>query len=715
MSAAPEKILVVDDDPTARILFRAALQIFGYQVSLAVDGADALRHFRAEPFDMVMLDIDMPDMNGHEVCTILRAEAGPLLPILMVTGMDDVQSVERAYSSGATDFIAKPMNWALIGHRVKYLFRGHQTLLNLRAAEARNAAILAAIPDLLFELDMEGRYINFHSPRVELLAAPAETIIGKTLAEILPPAAALVCMAALQAAHDNGSSSGKQYELRLPQGVFWFELSVSRKGADPGQPPRFIVLSRDITERKEAEQKILRLAYFDSLTGLPNRQSFLERVDREIRRARISNDKLGILFLDLDGFKNVNDTLGHCAGDLALQLTADRLREAVRSVDLVSRTSEPVADVEIARLGGDEFTALIQNIKHPQDAHAIAGRILQLMRDPFMLNGLEVMLTASIGIALYPQDGDDAATLLKHADTALYHAKDSGRDNCQYYSASLTRIAMQRMQLESDLRLALERDEFSLVYQPQIDVVSGRIHSVEALIRWNRPAHGLFPPLEFIPAAEQCGLIVPIGQWVLRTACADASRWQHEGHPLRIAVNLSPVQFKEPHLVQMVLDVLAQTGLAPELLEFEVTESTVMEDTAATMATLNAFRACGVHIALDDFGTGYSSLSYLKRMPLGNLKVDRSFVMGLPGDYESYAIVRAILAMAESLGLSVTAEGVETAEQALVLKDMACSSLQGYYFSHPVMASELPALLAQYGAQNVLLPVDMPRPGAILQ
>jgi diguanylate cyclase (GGDEF)-like protein/PAS domain S-box-containing protein len=715
MNSVPEKILVVDDDPTARILFRAALQIFGYQVSLAVDGADALRQFRAEPFDMVMLDIDMPDMNGHAVCATLRAEAGPLLPILMVTGMDDVQSVERAYSSGATDFIAKPMNWALIGHRVKYLFRGQQALLNLRAAEARNAAILAAIPDLLFELDIEGRYIDFHSPRAELLVAPAETFIGKTLADILPPAAALVCMAALQAAHVDGSSSGQQYELRLPHGVFWFELSVSRKRADPDQPARFIVLSRDITERKEAEQKILRLAYFDSLTGLPNRQSFLERVDGEIRRAQVHDDKLGILFLDLDGFKNVNDTLGHGAGDLALQFTADRLREAVRSADLVSRTTEPVADVEIARLGGDEFTALILNIKHPQDAHAIAGRILQLMREPFMLNGQDVMLTASIGIALYPEDGDDAATLLKHADTALYHAKDSGRDNCQYYSASLTRVAMQRMQLEGDLRSALERDEFSLVYQPQIDAVSGCIQSMEALIRWNRPGHGLFAPLEFIPVAEQCGLIVPIGQWVLRTACADAARWQHDGHPLRVAVNLSPVQLKEPNLVQMVLDVLAQTGLAPALLEFEVTESTVMADTAATMTTLHAFRACGVHIALDDFGTGYSSLSYLKRMPLGNLKVDRSFVMGLPGDYESYAIVRAILSMAESLGLRVTAEGVETLEQARVLKDMACNSLQGFYFSHPVVAAALPDLLAQYGSLNALLPGSLPNPGVILQ
>ena len=698
MTSVPAKILIVDDDPTARILFRAAMNIFGFDVSLAVDGEDALRQFRANPADLVMLDIDMPGMNGHDVCSALRKESDPLLPILMVTGMDDVQSVENAYRSGATDFIVKPMNWALIGHRVRYLLRGHQTLDDLRAANARNAAILKAIPDLLFEMDLDGRYIDYHSPNSDLLAAPVEAFIGKTVAEILPSDAAKVCMSALQAAHQNGSSKGKQFELPLDHGIFWFELSVSRKEVGLGQKPHFIVLSRDITERKEAELKILQLALFDSLTGLANRRSFLERVDREIRYARVNGSSLGVLFMDLDGFKNINDTMGHSAGDKALQLTADRLREAVRSADLVSRTTELEVDVEIARLGGDEFTALILDIKQAEDAMVVARRILNLMRQPFTLNGQEVLLTASIGIALFCDDGEDAATLLKHADTAMYLAKDSGRDNCQFYSAKLTEMAMQRLQrqqLDGDLRLALARDEFMLLYQPQVSVATGRIHSVEALIRWNHPVQGLVPPMEFIPAAEQNGLIIPIGAWVLRTACATAAGWQREGHSLRVAVNLSPLQFKDPRLVQVVLEVLKQTGLASDLLELEVTESAVMEDTNATMTTLNAFQACGVRIALDDFGTGYSSLSYLKRMPLGNLKVDQSFVMGLPEDHESYAIVRAILAMADSLGLSVTAEGVETLAQAQVLKSLACGALQGYFFSKPVPAEAIPALLSK--------------------
>ncbi len=693
--AASLKILVADDDATARVLMRAALQKAGFEVSVADCGEDALRQFRGHLFDMVMLDVDMPDLTGYEVCTALRAEAGELLPIVMVTGMDDLQSVEKAYDSGATDFIAKPINWALIGHRVRYLLRGYQAFLDLRAADARNAAVLEAIPDLLLELDIDGRYIDYHSPRADLVAAPVESLIGRTVAETLPQEAAETCMSALRAAHENGSSTGKQFELQLPQGTFWFELSVSRKATGSGEKPHFIVLSRDITERKEAERRILRLAFFDTLTGLPNRQSFLERVDREIRRAQQMGRKLAVLFMDFDGFKNINDTMGHNTGDLILQWAAERLRLGVRPSDLVSRPGETGADVEFARLGGDEFTALILDIVQPQDAVSVAHRIRKLMSRPFVLESREVVLTTSIGIALYPDDGQDAATLLKHSDTAMYHAKDLGRDNCQFYSASLTEQALQRMTLESNLRVALERGEFSLAYQPKFDVATGRFQSVEALIRWKHPTQGMIPPLDFIPVAEENGLIVPINQWVLRTACADAVRWQREGHPLCVAVNLSPLQFKDPNLVQMVRDALSQTGLPPELLELEVTEGAVMEDTVATMATLKAFRDAGVSIALDDFGTGYSSLSYLKRMPLSNLKVDQSFVTGLPDDSDNRAIVRAILAMADSLGLHVTAEGVETLEQAQTLTNMGCDTLQGYFFSRPVPAEDIPVLLTK--------------------
>jgi diguanylate cyclase (GGDEF)-like protein len=459
------------------------------------------------------------------------------------------------------------------------------------------------------------------------------------------------------------------------------------------------MLLRDITDRKESEFRITRLAYFDSLTGLPNRLSFLERVDEAVSRAAHRKQRLAVLFMDLDGFKNINDTVGHAAGDLLLQLAAERLSGGLRPADLLSRPLQleggERAEVEFARLGGDEFTALILDVRCPEDALAVAQRFGQLMRRPFVLGGREVTLTTSIGIALYPEDGSDSAALLKHADTAMYLAKRSGRDNAKLYSASLTEQILVRMALEADLRLALERDEFHLVYQPQIHTASGCIRSVEALIRWMHPARGLVSPLDFIACAEESGLIERIGYWVLRTACADAARWNRGARRVSVAVNLSPLQFRSGDLVKLVADVLSETQLPPDLLELEVTEGALMENSETTRTSLQEMRNLGVRIALDDFGTGYSSLAYLTRMPIRNLKVDKCFVAGLLKGGESEAIVRAVLAMARSLGMVVTAEGVETLEQARTLKAMACDYLQGFYFSPPVRAESLLGLLSQ--------------------
>ncbi|MFN3544706.1 MAG: EAL domain-containing protein [Thiobacillus sp.] len=819
------RILVADDEPTARMLMSAALKKAGYEVCLAEDGAEALRKFEAQACDLVMLDVEMPTLDGYAACAALREKAGADLPIVMVTAMNDTESVERAYQSGATDFIPKPINWALIGHRVKYLLRAYEADLQLRAANERNAAVLNAIPDLLFELDGDGRYLAYHSPRTDLLAAPPEQFLGRTVGEILPADAAAICLEALREAEVAGISTGREIRLDLASGSAWFELSITRMSAGGDQRPRFVVLSRDITERKRAEaalreserrmhqaqavahlgswhldslqdrlewspetyrifglpqgeplsyerflacvhpedrdavdqawraalagapyqiehrivvdgkvrwvaeqaelqfdaagrvvagvgsvqditerkeieQKTHRLAYFDGLTGLPNRQFFLERLAREVNDAAKQNKRLAILFMDLDGFKDVNDTMGHNSGDLVLQWASDRLRRCVRPSDMISRVDSTRGEVEFARLGGDEFTAIIPDITHAEDALRVAHRIREQMRRPFVLDGREFLLTASIGIAVYPDDGEDAASLLKHADTAMYHAKDKGRDNCQFYSASLTERAQKRLTLESNLRHALQEEQFSLVYQPQFDVVSGQVHSVEALIRWNHPKDGTISPMDFIPLAEENGLIIPIGEWVLRRACSDAARWMREGRALAVAVNLSPMQFKDPNLVSTVFAILAETGLDPSLLELEVTESAVMEDSDTTLATLEALNLRGVQIALDDFGTGYSSMSYLKRMPLNNLKVDQSFVRGLPDDRDNHAIVRAILSLAKNLGFSVTAEGVETPEQVAALRGMNCDALQGYYFSRPVPAQAIPELVARITASS---------------
>jgi diguanylate cyclase (GGDEF)-like protein/PAS domain S-box-containing protein len=559
----------------------------------------------------------------------------------------------------------------------------------LAIVEARNKLrnTLEAIPDLLFEVEISGRITDCHVPTQAGMAFGE--LGGASLHEALPPEAAETFAAALRDANEHGSSLGKMIELQTTQGSRWFELSASRKSIAASDSATFVVLARDVTARREAEQKVYRLAYFDPLTGLPNRLSFSERLEREIYRARRSNEKLGILFLDMDGFKNINDTMGHGTGDLLLQWVADRLRLSVRAADMVARVDAVEPHIELARLGGDEFTVLVPHLEKAEDVLGVAHRIHEQLRRPFQLEGREVVLPTSIGISVYPDDGEDGATLLKHADTAMYHAKDEGRDNCQFYSASLTQQALRRLDLENSLRRALDRDEFFLMYQPQLDLATGCVESVEALIRWQHPERGLMAPAEFIPAAEENGLIVPIGEWVMRKACADAMRWNAEGHALRVAVNLSARQFRDPRLAERIEAILAESGLPAERLELEVTEGSLMEDTESTLSTLKRLREVGVRLSLDDFGTGYSSLSYLKRLPLNNLKVDRSFVRGLPHDHDNLAIVRAILSMAQNLGFTVTAEGVETVEQARCLRDFNCELLQGYFIGRPVGVEEV--------------------------
>jgi PAS domain S-box-containing protein len=697
-------VLLVDHDPDARLSTLAALRQAGFDVRTAEGGHDALVQFRAAPCEIVMLDGEMPDLDGHEVCRILRSEAGPLLPIVMVTGADDVQAVERAHRHTATDFMPKPINRALLGHRLRWLLRSQQTLVALRDAQARNAAILDAIPDLLFELDADGRCLEHRAPRGTVAYEPAQEALGRPVTEVWPRSAAQACMRAVREAQRDGASRGVQFEMSLPDGRRWYELSVARKAVGEGELARFIVLSRDITERKEAEERIARLAYIDSLTGLPNRPAFLERADREITRAARYGAKLAILFMDLDGFKGINDTLGHAAGDRVLRAAAERLQSGLRPSDLVSRPVELegegvlTSSTELARLGGDEFTALLCDIGEVGEALQVAQRICALMRRPYRLDDREVTLSASVGIAVYPDDGLDAATLLQRADTAMYHAKTSGRDNAQVYRVSLTDKLVQRMDLEASLRLALPRQELHLEYQPQVDPRTGRVVAVEALLRWTHPARGAVPPLEFIPLAEANGLIDDIGEWVLVQACRDAARWIAAGADVGVAVNLSPRQLDAPDFARRVALVLAQTGLAPQRLELELTEGALLEHAEHTRSALVALRRLGVRVALDDFGTGYSSLAYLTRLPIDHIKIDRGFVAGLDATSRRKAIVRAVLAMAQTLNLRVTAEGVETADQAALLRDLGCHGLQGWHFGRPMRIDALRALLPRGAA-----------------
>ena len=453
-------------------------------------------------------------------------------------------------------------------------------------------------------------------------------------------------------------------------------------------------------ERSQADRQIARLAFYDSLTGLPNRALFKDRLDQALSRKERDGGASALLFLDIDNFKRVNDTMGHAAGDLLLKAIADRLVAEVRKCDTLGRVCALEDDNSlVARLGGDEFVFLLSDIERPEDASLVAQRVLSVLEAPFVLDGQEIYVTVSIGIAVSLFDGGSVDELIKNADTAMYQVKDRGKNGFRFYEPTMHTAAVRRLEVEAALRRAISGDEFVLHYQPKLEAQSGKLVGVEALVRWKIPGRGLVPPNEFIPVAEETGLITDIGEWVLRTACQQVRQWADEGAGLiPVAVNLSGHQFEQPDLKETVSSAMAAARVGPGNLLLEITESTLMKHSDSSVKTMSGLRDIGVKLAIDDFGTGYSSLSYLKRFPLYELKIDRSFVKDVTSDRDDIAIVTAIIGMAHSLKLKVVAEGVETDKQREFLCREGCDWLQGYLFSPPVPASEIPALAASYGS-----------------
>jgi diguanylate cyclase (GGDEF)-like protein len=693
-------VLVADDDPVMRLLMRQMLTQVGLDVIEAEDGVQALASYKHSGPDLVMLDVDMPAMDGFAVCREIRhQEVGGTVPIIMVTGGDELEAVTRAYEVGATDFISKPINWPILGHRVLYVLRASDAIARLRIADAHNRAVLAAIPDTFFRLNRDGFYLDYEQGHDASAGFSITDCVGSHIRDVLPPEIAARLLDKAHAVLATQHIGSVDYTLTHEDSTRHFEARLVATGAD-----EVLGLVRDISERKRTEEQIRRLAYCDSLTGIPNRQAFLETLERELIRSKEHDKKFAVLFMDLDAFKRINDTLGHDVGDHLLKVVSERLRETIRPSDLVLRAEHEFeassGGSNLARLGGDEFTILIPDLERVEDALNVAHRVKEAMRRSFMIEGHEIFVTASIGISLYPEDGEDCNSLLKYADTAMYHAKNCGKNNAKLYSSSLTMEIMSHVKMEVGLRKALQNNELYLLYQPQIDVPSTQIVGVEALVRWRHPERGIISPTEFIPLAEETGLIVPIGEWVLRTACNQAKAWQSDGgRAIRMAVNLSAKQFKDENLMQIVLSALADTGLDARLLELELTEGTLMDDARATMVTLEQLRGIGVYLSIDDFGTGYSSMNYLKRFDVRALKIDKSFIAGLPQDTENAAITRAIIAMAHGLKMVVVAEGVETDEQLLMLEEYGCDMAQGYFLGHPSPHDTITAMLARQAGQ----------------
>jgi diguanylate cyclase (GGDEF)-like protein/PAS domain S-box-containing protein len=486
-----------------------------------------------------------------------------------------------------------------------------------------------------------------------------------------------------------GRWRGEVWNRRKNGEIFPVWLNISNVVDDRGQVTHYVSVFSDITPIKESQAQLERLAHHDALTGLPNRLLFHARLEHALERTRREGGLLAILCFDLDHFKNINDSLGHPAGDRLLQAVTKRLLDSVRREDTV------------ARLSGDEFTVLLEELRESKDAGIVAEKALNVLAEPFNLDGHKAYVTASVGISLFPDDGRDVTTLLKNADSALYRAKEHGRNNYHFYTKDLTVAAFKRLTLESNLRRAVERGEFRLYYQPQVALNDGHVVGAEALVRWQHPKLGLVLPTEFIPMTESTGLVVKLGEWVMRTACAQARAWQKEGlPPMRIAVNVSSVQVTRGGIITTVERVLQETGLDPQYMELEITEGLIMQQTHQTLTTLDELKAMGVRLAIDDFGTGYSSLSYLKRLPLHRLKIDKSFVCEIPDDSEDMAITRAVIALGNSLQLVVIAEGVENKIQLEFLRSNGCDEAQGYLYGAPVPAADFVALVRNEGGEH---------------
>jgi len=688
------RVLVVDDDITVRLLAHQFLSKEGFSVIEAEDGLQALHIFQETKPHVVLMDVDMPNMNGFEACRQLRClPAGKTVPILMVTGREDIDSIEKAYDAGATEFSPKPTNWVILVHRLRYMLRSSSTLQALRKSEERldKAQRLARLGNWEWNIDLDETNWSEQLYRILGKRHRGESPSFDYFLRSVHPSDRDSVRLWYQETLKSEKQSCISHKIILPGGK---ELTVQHQAEvhfdELGNARLMSGTVLDVTQLKEAQEKILQLAHFDSLTGLANRHIFRERVQQALDLSSRYNRQAAVLFLDLDNFKRINDTFGHSIGDLLLQEVAERLKACVRNCDGIGRL-----DVrQVSRFGGDEFTLLLTEILQPGNAVSVAQRIIDSLKVPIILPGHEVVITPSIGIAVFPQHGSSVDDLLKYADTAMYSAKKEGKNRYALFSQEMNVTGQRRLKLENSLRKALEKGELYLNYQPQVELGNCDIVGVEALLRWRNDELGLVSPEEFIPIAEETGLIISIGEWVLREACHQAKVWRDKGLPkIRMAVNLSVCQLVGQGLEKLVAQVLQDTHLPPDRLELEITETMLIDNLDRTIETLTKLKAIGVQLSIDDFGTGYSSLNYLKCLPVDRLKIDQSFVTHITSNSNDASMALAIVAMAHSLKLNVIAEGVETKGQHDFLRERCCDEMQGYLFSRPISELQVEELL----------------------
>ncbi len=688
-------VLVVDDDVTVRLIAREVLERSGCAVAEVDRGDGAVDAVLNLGPDMVLLDVMMPGMDGFQVCAALRELAGgESLPVVMMTGLNDNDSVRKAYEAGATQFISKPIHWVNLGHQVHYILRAKKTYEKLRVSEARlaQAQHIAGIGS--WELYTASGEMHWSEEVYRIFGMDGERsgACYGIFRECLHPRDRSQVAAALRRVMSGNDFLSMDCRIVNRKDE---TLDVHVEGQirrDPsGRPVQVVGYVQDVTQRRRDEEKIRRLAYFDSLTGLPNRVHFTDHCEQALERARRMKRMLALLFVDLDRFKRVNDNFGHSVGDELLQQVAVRLSSSVRTSDQVTRETEEGTEAQVSRLAGDEFLVLLENLRDYYDAAKVAARIHAALSAPYVIDVHEIRITPCIGISLYPLDGLDRKDMIRHADMAMYQVKASGGNNFRFYSDEFNSAAVEHIDMENRMRPALAHDELSLRFQPILDVEHGSLLCVEALVRWDSPEQGVLLPVDFLPFAEKAGVSRELDEWVLRSACRQHMLWREQGKGrLRISVNISGLQSRKGEsLLSLTERVLADTGMDPACLGLEFSENILLKSGADEVDVLWRLRDKGIRLSVDDFGAGQSSLHQLKRFPIDSIKIDRSVIKKLLDDADSRSLACAIIAMSRALGLETVAAGVEQEEQRELLLRNGCGNMQGYLFSPPMTASEL--------------------------
>jgi diguanylate cyclase (GGDEF)-like protein len=687
----PPLIQIVDDDPAMRLLTRATLESAGFAVIEATDGAMALSQFRKARPDLVLLDVVMPHMDGFATCRRLRGlPEGRETPIMMLTGLDDVESVKQAFDAGATDFISKPITWLLLRYRVMHMLRSARLYEDLKTSQERLslAQRIARMGYWHFNFDTKqvacGGEIRTLLGIAENATLDSPEALMEALLQNIHPEDRQQVQSTFYQAISTRQPYRQNYRVNVDGDERHINNQIEIQTTCDRTPCSMTGIIQDVTAIHHAEQKIFRLAHFDALTGLAKRSFFMDSLSSAMLHAKHANGQLAVLLVDLDRFKRINENLGHVLGDKVLLSIANRIRRSLQGCKVLYPSSS-VSDYCVARFGGNEFAILLPDTYGAEQVSQIASHLIRDISQPLLLGNCEVLITASIGISMYPQGDDDQESILRNANTAMRHAKAAGRATYCIYQTSMGSPIQDRLILENDLRKALTNDEFVLYFQPQVDMRSGLLTGAEVLIRWQHPRQGIKMPGDFLPLAEESGLMVDIDLWVLRQACLQIARWQSSGFAtLRLSVNVSGQLFSQDNVADLIGDIVHRYGIPARNIEIELTESTIMQNNDKTVSNMSRLKQMGFGIAIDDFGTGYSSLSYLKHFPIDTLKIDRSFIRDLANSPSDMAITRAIIALGDSLGLTTICEGIETPEQKTLLLDLECHHGQGYLFGRPV-------------------------------